>query len=319
MAVLQSTDDTYNIKYVLGGTEKNVPREFISCIDLNGVKVPRKAATANKENNSNTSNIGGSSKDSGGGAATMAAKAAKQAPAAAAVPAKKTAVDTKATATSSSTTTASTTTASTKRKGLAAPSVNTAIKGSSAASSTSAVEDKTASGVPTDAKRPKVTGNKVNSSNNNNNKSMKAKAVSDKVTTTAATAKVPKQSVTGGSSSNSGSHQAARVHQKAAVKQSVAVPVAPKAAAAAVKPVLDIDSERGGVFCSALVSYFEFETDGSAKISQILQGVNSRCDDDKQANFTEVEVKQLLKQLDAQGKVLIETYKGNDDLIVHQI
>jgi hypothetical protein len=317
MAVLQSTDDTYNIKYVLGGTEKNVPREFISCIDLNGVKVPRKAATANKENNSNTSNIGGSSKDSGGGAATMAAKAAKQAPAAAAVPAKKTAVDTKATATSSSTTTASTTTASTKRKGLAAPSVNTAIKGSSAAS-TLAVEDKTASGVPTDAKRPKVTGTKVNSSNNNNNKSTKAKAVSDKVTTTAATAKVPKQSVTGGSSSNSGSLQAARVHQKAAVKQSVAVPVASKAAAA-VKPVLDIDSERGGVFCSALVSYFEFETDGFAKISQILQGVNSRCDDDKQANFTEVEVKQLLKQLDAQGKVLIETYKGNDDLIVHQI
>eukprot|EP00953_Heterococcus_sp_UTEX-ZZ885_P042370 21534-Heterococcus_DN1.PRE.2 len=318
MAVLQSSDDTYNIKYVLGGTEKNVPREFISCIDLNGVKVPRKAATANKENNSNTSNIGGSSKDSGGGAATMAVKAAKQAPApaAVAVPVTKTAVDTKATATSSSTTTASTTTSSTKRKGLAAPPVNTANKGSCAAS-TLAVEDKTASGVPTDAKRPKVTGNKVNSSNNNNNKSMKAKAVSDKVTTTAATAKAAKQSVASGSSSSS-SHQAVRVQQTAVVKQSVAV-AAPKAAAAAAQSVLDIDSERGGVFCSALVSYFEFETDGCARISQILQGVNSRCDDDKQANFTEVEVKQLLKQLDAQGKVLIETYKGNDDLVVHQI
>jgi hypothetical protein len=322
VVVLGTTDNTYNIKYVLGGSEKNVPRKFITCIDLNSKKVvtnPARVAAraANKENsNSANANKGGSSKDTGGRAAAAKVteqKAVKRAPAATAVPAKKSAVDTKAPTTTSTT---SSSTAATKRKGLTAPT-NT-NKSSDGMASLSLEDDKT-SGVPPAAKRPKAAINKVNNNSNNNNINKSMKPKSDSIVKTA------KQSVAG-SSSGSSSNQAARVQQKAVKQPAVAKPavaaavvpataVAAKAAVAA-KPVIDVNSERGGMFCSALVSFLEFDTTGVATVHQILQGVNSRAN--IQPKFSEIEITQLLKQLDKDGKVLIETDDNGNVVMVNQ-
>jgi hypothetical protein len=100
--------------------------------------------------------------------------------------------------------------------------------------------------------------------------------------------------------------------QMAAYLQQQQAAVAPVQQQAAFEPVAEkvsVDSERGGVFCSELMNFFRFTTlnaERSATFDDIVKGVNDRVDE----KFEDWQVKDLLKEMDDQNKVMICKHSG---------